>query len=853
MQRKYFYSTVLLLFSIFNSLSSQITFSEIMYNPATSESHDEYIEIYNLSDSIIDLSNFYLADSFSVDNLQDYGDGMLLGPYQYALILDGSYLNNSATYDTLIPTSAIKLTIDNNTFTSGGLSNSSEKTISIYDSSGILFDSYRYSLGNIEGYSDEKIIVDAGSDASNWKDAHVLGGTPGGKNSVSPLNNDLDISLSVSASENLIINTAVEFRIMIANKGLDAFYEDLKIQVYIDFDNDRAYSAEDVSLFEEISLTSIDSGSMVEFYFNYSFSKAGKYSIIAEITDSLDENLLNNQISSSVTLIDTSDHIHINEIKFLTIKGEPEWLEIYNSGPDSVYLLNWAIADVVDTVLIDSLLIIAPGGYKVIAEDAGLDSIYEINTAAVYILNDLPALNNSGDVISLINPLGRTLEQVPYNVEWLEDEVERSPSLERINIKQNAQLADNWGPSTSDKNATPAKENSILPPEHDLSVSFEIIGNEIAFTHKTLDFLLTIYNQGQQTFSRDLHIQIYIDSNRDMELSNNDAVLFEQSSYTYIDTGSTADFSFDFIFQQAGNYSIVAQVTDSLDENVLNNKISVDIAVLDNSGDIYINEIKFLTIKDEPEWLELFNAGPDSISLQNWSIADMVDTVFIDSLLIIAPGEYKAFAKDSGLDTLYNIEITAIHIVKNMPSFNNSEDVISLLNPLGEIIDRVPYSLNWLEGDEWRSPSLERINIQLNSAVARNWGPSAANRNATPAAQNSLFTSVTDKLKSRISISPNPFSPDNDGIEDFALINLDLPVRTARIKVVIYDVLGRKIRILKDNSFSGPNSIITWNGKNDAGRLMRMGIYIVYVQILNDHNGIIKEIKDTVVLARSLR
>jgi len=185
-------SFIFLIF-LFNPLKSQVTFTEVMYNPATSESHDEFVEIYNLSDETIDLTGWQFSDSTSSDILIETGNGMLLNAGQYAVILDGSYFENSTTYDGVIPDSALIITINGNTFGSSGLSNTKPELISLIDSSGTIIDSYRYSIDTEPGHSNEKLDLNAGNEPSNWGEAFVSGGTPGLRNSITPFISDLSL------------------------------------------------------------------------------------------------------------------------------------------------------------------------------------------------------------------------------------------------------------------------------------------------------------------------------------------------------------------------------------------------------------------------------------------------------------------------------------------------------------------------------------------------------------------------------------------------------------------------------------------------------------------------------------
>ncbi len=851
------YNLLFLIFLI-SPVYAQVTFSEVLNDPATSEYHDEFIEIYNLSKETIDLTGWQFSDSSDYDVLIDAGNGMLLPSGRYALILDGSYFDNSTVYDGVIPDSALIITIDNGSFGNGGLSNSNAELLSLIDSSGNIIDSYRYSIGFEPGHSNEKIILDAGNNASNWAEALVSGGTPGQRNSVTPFESDLGLNqnaLSWVPTFNLTTDQNINFELTVSNAGLNAFDGPLSVLVFIDSRDDSIFSAGDEIIFESSSQVTIPENEEINVEFTHQFSAAAKYNLVAQIESNLDSNPANNMLFNSLLVLDNSIALHLNEIKFLTEEGEPEWLEIYNSGERTVLFQDWGIADEKDTVIVDSAVFIYPGQFKVFAKNAGLAAQYEIEDSLIVVLSKLPTFNNSGDVVSLLNPFGGLLEQVPYTDDWLEGEDNRKPSLERINVFLDSRVQGSWGPSVSPKNATPGQRNSVTPFKSDLGLNQNALSWAPSFNvtiDQNINFDLTVSNTGLNAFDGPLSVLVFIDSGGDSIFSVGDEIIFEDSSQVAIPENEEIIIEFDYQFSVATKYNLVAQIESSLDSNPVNNMLYNSLQVLDNSITLHLNEIKFLTEEGEPEWVEVYNSGDKAVSLQGWGIADEKDTVFVDSAVFIYPQNYKIIAGKAGLDTLYEIADSQIVVLSNLPTFNNSEDVIYLLNPLGGWLEQVPYTDDWLEGEDNRNPSLERISVFLDSRQQRNWGPSVSVFNATPGKENSLFADPGLQLKSKLEISPNPFSPDNDGHEDHTLIAIKLPANTARIKVEVFDILGRKVRSLRDNSFSGSSTSLVWDGKDNSGRKVRMGIYIVFAQILNDREGVLKELKETVVVARKL-
>jgi hypothetical protein len=559
-------------------LNAQITFTEVMYDVDGPDYNDEFIEIYNLSEiDSVDLTGWYLSDSTNFDGLVSAGEGMKISPNNYAVILDGSYFENSTIYDDVIPDSSLIIKIDGGAFSYNGLTNTEPKTLMLFDADSQLVDAYRYTTDNEPSFSDEKIILNTNNQLSNWGNSLVKGGTPGFRNSIAPF--DLDIGFTMDAL---------------------SFHPSFLIQ---------------------------------------------------------------------------------------------------------------------------------------------------------------------------------TLQPVTINC--------------------------------------------------------------------------TITNTGTQDFEGLVTINIFIDQNDDSLIDSQDEIILQEEFGIHIMSVETEVVQTEWAPRRAGKFQLIALIESEKDQNKLNNMIQKEIIIVESRETVRINEIKFLTDEKEPEWIELINTGDEPVSMQGWGIADLKDTCYIDTALIIQPGAFKIIASDTGMADKYNIQNSIICTLKKLPSFNNSSETIYLLNPAGGWVEQVPYTIDWLEGEEWRNPSLERISYNLDSRLARNWGPCTEASGATPGKQNSLFAPVSHK-NLKMKIDPNPFSPDDDGFEDRTIISIASPAYAARMRLDIYDILGRKIRTIKDNSFTGSNIDVVWNGCDDKGRKVKIGIYIIFLQILDDRNGILKELKESVVVAGKL-
>ncbi|HSR19041.1 MAG TPA: FlgD immunoglobulin-like domain containing protein, partial [Ignavibacteriaceae bacterium] len=185
---------------------------------------------------------------------------------------------------------------------------------------------------------------------------------------------------------------------------------------------------------------------------------------------------------------------------------------------------------------------------------------------------------------------------------------------------------------------------------------------------------------------------------------------------------------------------------------------------------------------------------------------------------------------------------------------SNTDELIMLKDLKGRIIDSVWYYEKWYNKNfiNTKNRSLERINPKINSNNEFNWSSSTDLLGATPGKRNSIFTENIYSAQAKISVSPNPFSPDGDGFEDFTILNYQLSKPTSQVRVKIFDSKGRLIKTLLNNHAAGLNNSVIFNGLEDNGTPLRMGIYIIYLEALNENSGTTEILKTTIVVARKL-
>ena len=149
------------------------------------------------------------------------------------------------------------------------------------------------------------------------------------------------------------------------------------------------------------------------------------------------------------------------------------------------------------------------------------------------------------------------------------------------------------------------------------------------------------------------------------------------------------------------------------------------------------------------------------------------------------------------------------------------------------------------------SVSLERINPNLPTQSNNNWHSASFECGyGTPGAKNSQFIeeNENDDSYKTVWLSPETFSPNNDGNNDFLNIYYNLGENGYTANIKIYDSNGRIVKKLASNTLLSNSGVFRWNGENNNGIICNIGIYVVYIELINI-NGNVKKYKLPCVLS----
>lgn len=343
-------------------------------------------------------------------------------------------------------------------------------------------------------------------------------------------------------------------------------------------------------------------------------------------------------------------------------------------------------------------------------------------------------------------------------------------------------------------------------------------------------------------------------TNRDLYLLNTSDEIID--TYTY-SADNAAGYSDEKITlnknNEAGNWtnSTVVNGTPGF-------KSSVIILQGYSFGSLAINEIMFDPAEGNSEYLEFFNTSEDSIQLAGIQIKAGTSSKYklTNTFLTLPPKNYFVLAADSSIYKNYSwLKGESISKVAGSSSLGLSNDGTTLVlkDSKNNTLDSLVYSPDWHSKNvvTTKNKSLERLNPVFDSNNRKNWNTSVAIDGGTPGRKNSIFSQNLSS-ESKVTISPNPFSPDGDGFEDYAVVNFDLTKPLSQVRIKIFDSQGRIVRTLAENRLSSSNNSVVFDGLDDGSKPLRIGIYILLIETVEDGSGNVEVIKTPIVIARKL-
>ena len=395
---------------------ASIVINEIMYAPKSPE--QEWLEFYNTSDTLIDLSNFKIGThggSIKIVN------GSLIAPEDFVIICKDS--------------SVSKLHHPVKNFVEQGvpsLSNNGD-CVTIYDNLGNLLDSVNYvpSYGGSNGKSLERIDYFAVDDSTNWHESFdSTGATPGMVNSVAML--PYDVSLKrLDCATSFDVGQRGNINLIIQNVGRNEMCDiDASIEIMSCIDGKTILLDE-----QPLNLT-LTPGDSVMLNFVFTPTQPGAYRILAKISEPQDRRQWNDTLSTLINVCYQANDVVINEIMYSSGKMG-EYFEIYNTSQNAIDLSDWTFrtsSTQTNPFYLAALKnILSPNDYFVVAADSSIFGFMQ-DTGMVQIVKSM-TLRDDGGYVILSDPSRILVDSIDYQPAWHNGDIANTSgrSLEKIN------------------------------------------------------------------------------------------------------------------------------------------------------------------------------------------------------------------------------------------------------------------------------------------------------------------------------------------------------------------------------------------------------------------------------------
>ncbi|MGE5108427.1 MAG: lamin tail domain-containing protein [Sphingobacteriales bacterium] len=524
-----------------------------------------------------------------------------------------------------------------------------------------------------------------------------------------------------------------------------------------------------------------------------------------------------------------------------------EWIELKNTSSFPINLQNWKIGDASGISGPLPGFILKPDSFVIVCTGSAVPLLSAFGKTIS--VTSFPSLDNEGETLSLIAADGTLVHAVAYSVNWYQNPVKRDGgwTLEMIDTKNPCSGFCNWKASTDANGGTPGKKNSVDGTNKDVT------GPGIVRAYaKDAATLVLLFNEPLDSTKAAVNNNYNISDG----IGNPLSALPVGPLYDRVILILNSNL-------QAGKvYTVtVSGVTDCGNNTIGTiNSSKLGLAVNTDSLDAVVNEILFNPKTGGYDYVELYNRSNKILDCKQLYLANRNSGGQVANLkqlstetLLFFPGDYIVIteSKDWVKNNYLAKNPDNFIELSSLPDYNDDTSNVILYNINGKVIDEFAYSDKWHFAliDNSEGVSLERIDYNGATQTKENWHSAATSAGyGTPAYQNSQFR-IDQQVQGEIKLTPDVFSPDNDGFDDFLTINYQFPERGYVANITIFDASGRPIRVLQKNALCTTGGYFRWDGLNDKMQKVPVGVYIVYTEIFN-LQGKTKKFKNTTVVAK---
>lgn len=520
--------------------------------------------------------------------------------------------------------------------------------------------------------------------------------------------------------------------------------------------------------------------------------------------------------------------IVINEIQVDPPPFGSEFVELYNRSTSSFLLKTLTIRDAAaaPVPITDGTYELLPAEYAVLVQD-GESFRDQFRTVPFITTSPWPTLNNRGDVV-VVETDGLVIDSLTFSG----DDIRPDHSLERIDPDAPSNRS-NFAPSNGAFGASPGSRNSRFQRDR---------------TSPQLLFVKEI-------------------DERRLDLQFDEPIRADSTPIIVVADGAEAAgvarlapdlFQASFV---APVRALSVEVSGAVDlRGNRSEHLTAPISFRPMPSDVIVNEILYEPlsedrdgIQDQVEYVEIMNRSDRRVhvdGLYRTREPDEhgdADTVRVrNQLLALDPKELLVLASDSFAASAPVVVLASLTLL-------NRGDRIRLHNSQSAVLDDVYFAPSWHHPDllARRGVSLERIDPHSAGDDPANWSSSVDPSGATPGLPNSVRLQPQGRTsRSGLTISPNPFSPDRDGVDDVVQITYVPSADLSRVRLRIFDLSGMMVREIVSSHLIAESASFLWDGRDAAGRRVRTGVYVAIVEAYDARNDVAEAFKHPVVLAR---
>lgn len=604
---------------------------------------------------------------------------------------------------------------------------------------------------------------------------------------------------------------------VVGNNHLELVFDEL-----VGFSSNMEFCVDAIGCSKTID--AISNSAMLEF--SKEFLPGQYYDLQLPIMEDLSGNRVEKQ--NHIFYFPKAYDVVINEIMADPTPGillpDAEYIELFNRSEVPINLTDWNLSVNGKSCSLP-YSVIAPNNYLLLCDIDKIELFPETENKTG--IGSFPAIRNSNSEVILQDNTGRLAHAVNYFDTWQEsDKKEGGWSAELINPNEPCNEFANWSSSEDYRGGTPGIMNSIHSENPGDFVPdlwrVSIIGSNTirAYFSSAMDSSRSSSAEFYQVLPGKVSpFRVSPDwplaGSMDMEFKNN---FIENTMYELIISNDPVDCGGMALRQGRAGFKYSESA---------------------NAGDIVINEIMFDPHEGFSEYIELFNPSEKAIELKNWELQlnGKEPKCIMQEYFTLLPGDFALISNSmTGINSLEKFaEASILVIMPDMPALSNSGTVIRIIDSSGIEIDAVQYFPEWhheLVGNQ-KGVALERLSVLESGMNVENWKSAGSDINyQTPGAVNSQLDEQAGR--SMLDLEPNTITPNGDGWNDILHISYSLSEPGCMGKIVIFDLEGKLVRTLANGSLIATSGEFEFEGKDESGRELSSGYYILFFEAYNE-------------------